>query len=203
MNKAIKSVFFIVSLFMASLVHANEPKVLLESITTQVIEKLKVHKKEIKSNPTKVYAIVTSIILPHADFDEMSQWVAGRNVWSKATDAQKKRFISEFKILLVHTYSNALSSYDNQVIQFLPQRGSIENKKRVQISSIIRSDSKDPMRVDYKMVNKNGDWKVYDIIIEGVSLIQGYRSQFSEDIKSNGLEPVIEKLHTHNNDISD
>jgi phospholipid transport system substrate-binding protein len=98
----------------------------------------------------------------------------------------------------VTTYARSLLNYTDETIEFLPLRGSAEGRDRLQVSSIIKGSSRGPMRLDYRLINDGGNWRVYDIIIEGVSLMQGYRAQFSEVAKQGGVNAVLEKMRKHN-----
>ena len=177
---------------------ATDPIALLQNITSTVIQELNAHQVEVDKNPKQIYKIVNTIILPHADFDEMAQWVAGREAWQKASPTLKEQFIVEFKQLVVNTYGNALAAYHDQKIEFLPIRGNFDAKSRVVVSSVIKEANKSPLRVDYKLIRKTQGWKVYDIVIEGVSLIKGYQAQFMDDIRAKGLAPTIQKITQKN-----
>lgn len=176
---------------------AEDPIKMLEGVTSQVMTVLKENKEDLKRNPNKIYEVVNRYILPHADFTEMAKWVVGRNAWSKASPTLQQSFVAEFKTLVIRSYAQSLLSYNNQTIEFLPLRSSA-NKERVQVSSMIKQPGKKSTRIDYRLLQDSGTWKVYDIIIEGVSLMQGYHAQFAEDVQRGGVAAVVEKLRGHN-----
>lgn len=180
-----------------SVAAADDPIKMLEGVTSQVMSVLKENKEDLKKNPNKIYEVVNRYILPHADFTEMAKWVVGRNAWSKASPTMQQSFVSEFRTLVVRSYAQSLLNYSNQTIEFLPLRGSA-NKERVQVSSMIKQPGKKATRIDYRLLQEGGSWKVYDIIIEGVSLMQGYHAQFAEDVQRGGVAAVVEKLRGHN-----
>lgn len=176
---------------------AEDPVKMLENITNNVLNALRNRKDP--SDLKGLYSLVDKYILPYADFDEMSQWVAGRKVWSKASSQTKEQFMDAFKVLVVRTYATALNSYTNEKVEFGKQKFDL-NKQRIQVTSqIVSTDKKkENIRVDYRLLKKENKWYVYDIIIEGVSILQGFQAQFSNDIRQNGLEFVVKEIQQHN-----
>lgn len=171
-----------------------EPVVMLDKVTRDVTHELNKKRNELERYPDRLYGMVNHLVLPHVDFEEMARWVAGRNAWQKADANLQRQFVDAFKTLVVRTYASALLSYtDDQTIEFLPLRQDIANKQRIQVESVIKEPGKPPMRMDYRLIKQN-EWKVYDIIIEGVSLLKGYQSQYSDEIRTKGLPPVIKKM---------
>lgn len=201
MRKVITTFIWIVSLYYLSVsaVCAKEaPDLLLKRVTNEMIDSLKHHDSELKKNPDLIYSIVNKIIVPYIDWSAMSGWVVGRNAWGQASDAQRKAFVEEFKMLLIHTYASTLRAYNNQIVDYLPIRGGFEGKNRVQVASLIKEPGRQPIRVTYRMADKGDTWKVYDISIEGVSLLKGFQSQFSTEIHQGGLDKITQRLHQHN-----
>lgn len=190
--------FFTLSLQSLQAYPSERPERLLERVTDQMISTLKRHHEHLKRNPQGVIEIIDKILVPHVDEQAMARWVAGRNAWQKATQKQRVLFTNEFRDLLIRTYASTLMEYDNQRIEYLPIRGGVQGKKRVQVASIIREPGRDPINVTYRMVAKSNDWKVYDISIEGVSLLKGFKSQFSQEIERQGMERVINRMKEHN-----
>lgn len=175
----------------------EDPVKMLENITNNVLHALKTRRNP--SDLKGLYSLVDKYILPYADFDEMSQWVAGRKIWSKASVQTKEEFMDAFKVLVVRTYATALNSYTNEKVEFGKQKIDL-NKERIQITSqIVSTDKKkENIRVDYRLLKRDNKWYVYDIIIEGVSILQGFQAQFSNDIRKNGLEFVVKEIQQHN-----
>ncbi len=176
----------------------EDPDLMLKRVTQEMISALKQDDKDLKSNPNKIYPIIERILVPHIDWDAMAHWVVGRNAWSRASDAQRARFSKEFKDLLVRTYASTLRAYNNQTIEYLPIRGGIQGKNRVQVSSLIRENGREPIKVTYRMGKQGDTWLVYDITIEGISLLKGFQSQFAQEIQQKGLDSLSERLHQHN-----
>ena len=152
-----------------------------------------------QKNPAEVYNIVNKILLPHADLEAMARSALGRNAWLAATPTQKEAFIEAFKHLMVHTYAAGLSSYTDEKVEFKPIRGGIQGQQRVMVESqIIRTDGP-PIAVSYRLVNKNNDWYVYDFSVEGISMIESFRSQFAAELSQGlSINALTEKLDAHN-----
>jgi phospholipid transport system substrate-binding protein len=176
----------------------QDPIVMLKSVTDNVMRELHTHRQEVRQNSGKLYALVDHLILPHVDFSEMARWVVGRNAWKSADNATQNAFVEEFKTMVVRSYARSLLEYTDQKIEFLPLRGAIEGKQRIKVLSLIKENGKSPIHMDYHLIRAENNWKVYDIIVEGVSLMQGYRAQFAEDIRQGGLAAAIDRMHRHN-----
>ncbi len=172
----------------------SDPIVLLKGVTERVMKSLKNNRKDYQSNPNHLFALVNDLIVPYADFAEMSRWVVGRNAWTAASETSKKSFADALKNLVIRTYARSLLNYTDQTIDFLPLRQSAEGKARTIVSSIIRDGAKGSLRLDYRLVRVGNKWKVYDIIIEGISLMQGYRAQFEDDVKQGGVDAALKKI---------
>jgi len=135
-------------------------------------------------------------ILPNFDFEKVSRLVLGKN-WTNATPEQKTAFQAEFKTLLLRTYATALSKYKNQTIEYKPFRMEA-GADTATVKTAIQQSGGDPISVDYSLGKKADDWKVFDIVIEGVSLVTNYRSQFAQEIRQNGLDSLTKKLADKN-----
>ena len=144
----------------------------------------------------KIFALAEEKILPNFNFDKVSRLVLGKN-WTKATPEQKTAFQNEFKTLLIRTYATALSKYKNQTIEYKPLRMA-EGAATASVKTAILQPGGQPIAVDYSLEKKVDAWKVYDIVIEGVSLVTNYRSQFAQEIRQNGLDSLIKKLGDKN-----
>lgn len=175
----------------------GDPIVMLRDVTSQVMQALRANSSTIKNNNRKLYEVVDNYILPHVDFDEMAKWVAGKSAWAKASEETKQEFVDAFKVLVVRTYATALLGYTDEKIDFGAQHIDT-SKDRIQISSRVIRTNKEDVRVDYRLIKHDGEWKVYDIIIEGVSILQGFQAQFSDKIRQEGLNKVIGQIQEHN-----
>lgn len=190
---------FIFAFFIATQTIAQEaPDALLQRVTQEMISALRSNDKDLHEHPTHIYKIIDQILVPHIDWTTMSRWVIGRPAWEKATEAQRNNFSKEFKDLLIRTYASTLRAYNNQTIEYLPIRGGTQGKNRVQVASLIRESGREPIKVTYRLTNHTGKWLVYDISIEGVSLLKGFQSQFAQELQQKGIDAVIQRLHQHN-----
>lgn len=174
------------------------PEKLVKDTTDQVIQVLKSEREVIEQNPGRLYGIVDQYILPHFDFEKMSQRVLGK-YWNRATPEQQAKFVSEFQVLLVRTYATALKEYSEQSIEFLSTRereGGGEATVRTQIAQA----GAPPIPINYEMYLKDDSWKVFDVSIDGVSLVINYRSTFSSEIRKNGVDGLIARLNKHNSE---
>ena len=208
MNKKIIKVILFISMLINSLlasaisggkeqqdnVNKKDPVQFLHSITDQVLTELKNNKDK---NNKHVDKVVNNLILPNVDFDEMCQWIAGRGTWIKASDSERSDFTKELKQLLTRTYASTLNNYSDEKIEFQNYGGDTKSK-RIQIKSMVVRPDKENLSVDYRLIAVDDSWKVYDLIIEGVSILQGFRTQFSDDIRMHGLKSVSEKIKNHN-----
>jgi phospholipid transport system substrate-binding protein len=166
----------------------------LEGAANDVLNALKKNKANLKSNPKFVYSVVNRYIIPHVDVYGMSRSVLGRDAWRKASKDQRQSFTVNFTNLVVRTYSGALRDYTGEKVKFLPIRGGFDGKRFVRVKSFILRPSGNNIPITYSMVNKKNGWKVYDMSVEGVSLLQSYKSQFSQYLQSNTLDQLIAKL---------
>jgi len=189
---------FLVSINAAFAAINNDPLKLLESVSAKIVTELKSNKATLKSNPNKVYSIAYKYVVPNADITVMSQRVLPPNIWQRATASEKLKFKTEFTKLLVKTYAGALSDYTSQTIKFHPIRGGFNGKSRVKVSSqIIRSDGP-PIAVVYSLLKEPSGWKLYDMSVEGVSLLESFRSQFQSKLSQGNMKNLIGDLQKHN-----
>ena len=199
MNTAARTVAFaLASALAAPCYPAQEvaPDVLLKTVTAEVIALLRQDKEIQAGNPAKVANLVETRILPHFNFEHMTQIAAARS-WPQATPAQQKALTAEFKTLLVRTYSTALSSYRDQVIEFKPLRAAAGDAE-VTVRSVIRQSGMAPLAMDYEMEHLATGWKVYDIKVEGVSLVTTYRETFAGIVRERGMDGLIRSLADKN-----
>ena len=189
---------FFVSLFVGA-GNANAelaPDVLVKQTADDVLTIIKNDREIQAGNQQKLYAVIEEKILPNFDFDRVCRMVLGKN-WKSATPEQQALFQKEFRSLLLRTYSSALSKYKDQVIEYKPMRYEVD-EKNVSVKTQILQSGGQPIAVDYSLVKGTAGWKVYDIVIESVSLVTNYRSQFSNEIRQNGLDSLNKKLADKN-----
>ncbi|MBP9729659.1 MAG: ABC transporter substrate-binding protein [Gammaproteobacteria bacterium] len=187
----------LLSLQSAQSIALEDPVQMLQQVTQTVMTKINADASHLKKHPNELYAIVDTTVFPHVDFVEMARWVVGRNAWRDASESVRQSFIKEFKTLVVRSYAHSLLEYVDYTFEFLPLRTDPQTQKRLEVLSKAKGDGR-ILNMEYRLVRDNDAWKVYDIIFESVSLIQGYRAQFAEDIQRNGVEAVVETLHKKN-----
>lgn len=173
-----------------------EPESIVRETTDQVLENIRNHLEEYKKNPAKLYSMVDKLVLPHFDFERMTALALGRYK-RKVKGDQKERLVKAFRDLLVRTYSKALLEYNGQKVAFLPMRGSVEQGD-VTVRTEIDQPGGFPIPINYSLYLKDGQWKVYDVVIDNISMVTNYRSSFAREIKSNGVESLIKTLQTRN-----
>jgi phospholipid transport system substrate-binding protein len=172
------------------------PDALVKAVTFEVLAVIRQDKDIQAGNPAKIADLVETRILPLFDFDRMTQIAMARN-WRLATPEQQKALTAEFKTLLVRTYSAALSSYRNQVIEFRPSRMA-PGDTEVTVKSLIKQSGTAPFSMDYDLEKTAAAWKVFDVKIEGISLITTYRETFASKVRESGIAGLIQLLSEKN-----
>ena len=173
------------------------PDALARSVTDEVLAVIRADKDIQSGNQKKVIDLVEAKVLPHFSFPRMTQLAMGRN-WRTATPEQQKRLITEFRALLVRTYTTAFTQYKNQTIDYKPVRMAAGDTDVV-VQSQIKQQSGPPIAVDYSMEKTDNGWKVYNLKIEGVSLIENYRNTFNNEVQKHGVDGLINTLAERNN----
>lgn len=194
-----KFLLLMLTLLMSMSVFAAEaPDLFVRKIADEVFEILKTDKDLKAGNKEKAYKITEEKILPYFDFDRISKLVLGK-AWPAATKDEQEAFKKEFKTMLVKTYGSALLKFKDQTLNYKPTRFQPSDEEVLVKTEILKSGAP-PLPIDY-MLEKDGDsWKVFDIIIEGVSLVTNFRGQFGNEIKQNGIASLISKLAEKNAD---
>lgn len=177
-----------------------EPDLLVKQTTDRVIEELTSNRDTYMKDNTKLYDMVDAIVLPHFDFERMSKLVLGKH-WRSASDEQRQKFVEQFKTLLVRTYATALFQYDGQKIIYKPFRKKEGDDQAVVRTEIVPKDGP-PVPLHYALSsNGAGAWKVFDIRIDGISLVTNYRTAYDGTIQSDGIDTLISKLEEKNKTI--
>jgi len=172
------------------------PDALARSVTDEVLAIIRADKELQAGNPQKVMQLVESKVLPHFNFNRMTQLAVGRN-WRQATPEQQKALVEEFKTLLVRTYAAAFTQYRNQTVDYRPVRMTPADTDVV-VKSLVRQPTGQPIAIDYSMEKLGGAWKVYDVKIEGISLVENYRNTFNGEIQRGGVDGLIHTLNDKN-----
>jgi len=199
MNKLICAGFLGAVLAVSTLAQAQDtaPDALAKKVTDEVIAILRTDKDIKAGNTRKVLDLVEAKVLPHFDFTRMTRLAVGAP-WRQASGAQQQTLTNEFRTLLVHTYASAFTQYRDQVIDYRPLKMQPGDSEVVVRSLIKQTNGGDPIDVNYSMEKTDQGWKVYDVTIAGVSLVQNYRSSFSAEIQKSGIDGLISTLAAKN-----
>lgn len=170
------------------------------ALVTQTADKiqtqLRAERDVVTKNPKRVYELVEQIVLPNFDFKSMSASVLGKH-WRTASDDQKQRFTQEFKLLLVRTYAKALVDNMDRKITTQPLRAN-DGATEVTVRTEIPQQGGFPLPINYSMELKDGAWKVFDVDIDGISMVKNYRSTFANEVKQGNVDDLIKKLTDRN-----
>jgi phospholipid transport system substrate-binding protein len=189
---------FVGLLFCTQAIAGGDPVSELNSIADRLIAALKQNKANLHDDPQLVYSLAERIVVPHADVAEMAKRVLPPQTWNSATPSQRSRFEKEFTSLLVHTYASALANYNDQTVHFYPVRGGYAGKSTVQVDSQIERSDGPSISVNYRMVQHGSEWKLYDMSVEGVSMLESFRSQFSDLLSQGNMDALLARLASHN-----
>jgi phospholipid transport system substrate-binding protein len=173
-------------------------KLVMET-TKEIMAQLKEEETVVRAEPDRLYGIIEQKVLPHFDFKKMSSWVLGK-YWRRASPEQRDRFAKEFQALLVRTYSNALLEALDKEIVYLPLKSKKEDAEEVVIRTEVEQKGGFPIPIDYRMHLKDGQWKVYDVVIDNLSLVTNYRTSFAKQIRDSGIDELIEEMSKRNTD---
>lgn len=195
---------YIISLFLGLMIFACSAfaqapvpaDVFVKSVADDVLAIVKKDKDIQNGDQEKIFALAEDKIVPNFNFDHVCRLVLGKN-YSKASKDQQEAFEREFRSLLIRTYASALSKYRNQPIEYKPLKDAAD-EKQVTVKTQILQPGGQPLAVDYSLEQVSDVWKVYDITIEGVSLVTNYRSQFSNEVRQGGMDGLIQKLADKN-----
>jgi phospholipid transport system substrate-binding protein len=172
------------------------PEELVKKVTSEVMTAIKTDKALAAGDREKALKLAEEKILPHVDFQEATRLAVGR-AWRQATPEQRKQLVEQFRNMLVRTYSNALHSYEGQEMKVLPSRVKPGDTEATVRNQFTRAGGK-PVPIDYQMHKTPEGWKIYDITVEGISLVLTYRSEFDQVVKQSGIDGLIQRLAQKN-----
>jgi phospholipid transport system substrate-binding protein len=169
------------------------PDRLVDKTVQEVIDII--HKDEAlkNGNKEKMLDLIETKILPHFNFTRMTQLAMGQH-WPAAGPEQQNKLVDEFRTLLVRTYSNALTNYQNETIKVNPIKQLGDNVETTVRTVVIQGNGKQPVPIDYSMEKKPNGWKVYDVTVAGVSLVTNYRGSFNSQVRKGGIEGLLKTL---------
>lgn len=199
-SRSLLAVFAIVSLVLAGAALGQDlapaPDVLVKAVTLEVLDLIGKDKDLQSGNQKKIIVMIEAKVLPHFDFTAMTRLAVATN-WEKSSAEQRRHLTEEFKTLLVRTYSSALSAYREQKFDFRPLRAKPTDTD-VTVQVRIAQGGREPVSLEYDMEKTPYGWKVYDVRVAGVSLVANYRTEFANEIRTNGIDGLIKGLAAKN-----
>jgi phospholipid transport system substrate-binding protein len=181
----------------APLAQAQEaPDALVKRLAEETLSAIRADKDLQSGNPAKVKQLIESKLVPHFDTTRMTALAMGRN-WRSATPEQQKALTEQFKTLLIRTYSNALTNYRDNTMNYKPLRANAGDTEVVVRTEVTRPGQA-PVQIDYSMEKTPDGWKAYDVIVAGVSLVTNYRDEFNDAVKSSGIDGLTKMLDNKN-----
>ena len=197
MKYAVRLIGFVLAAALAPLALAQESAdALVKRVTQETVSIIKSDPKIQAGDQARIREVIEAKLLPHFDFERMTALAMGRN-WRTATPEQQKQLVDQFRTLLVRTYSGALNQYRDQTFDFKPLRADAGATDVVVKTEVVRPGQA-PVQIDYGMNKKESQWKAYDVIVGGVSLVTNYRDDFASQIQSGGVDGLIKTLTAKN-----
>ena len=181
----------------ASLTYAQEgPDALVKRVSEEVLQIVKTDPKVQAGDRERIREVIDTKLAPHFDFERMTALAVGR-AWRTATPEQQQQLVEQFRTLLSRTYSNAFVQYRDQQISYKPLRLDAAATEATVRTEILRPGGA-PVQIDYSMAKKGNDWKAYDVIVGGVSLVTNYRDEFNQQVQSGGVDGLVKSLVAKN-----
>ena len=173
------------------------PEALVKQVTAEVLDAIKGDKELAAGDRSKALRLAEEKVIPHIDFEEATRLAVGRG-WTQASPEQKKQLVTNFRRMLVRVYSNAIQPYEGQTIKVAPVRMKPGDTEATVHNTFNRAGGGRPVQFDYSMRKTEQGWKIYDIVVEGVSLVLTYRSEFDNVVKQDGVDGLIRRLAQKN-----
>jgi phospholipid transport system substrate-binding protein len=196
MSRVLQVIAFCAIFVLAAAAQELGPEDLVKKVTQEVLDAIKSDKQLAAGDKRKAIKLAEEKVLPHVDFEEATRLAVGRS-WAQATPEQRKKLVTEFRNMLVRTYSNAITAYEGQTMKVMPVRMKPGDTDVTVHNQFIRPGGK-PVLLDYSMRKTDSGWKIYDIVVEGVSLVLTYRSEFDAVVKQEGIDGLIKRLAQKN-----
>ena len=174
------------------------PGALISRVSLDLLDTLQ--KNGTPKGKREIMALVDEKVLPHFDFARMTMLATGVG-WRTASEAQRAQLVEQFRTLLVRTYSTALTKYTNQTLDFMPERKSEDGKKAL-VRSLLKQPGAPTLTIDYRLASTTGGWKIYDVAVDGVSLVTTYRDSFAQEVRAGGIEGLVKMLAAKNSQLA-
>jgi phospholipid transport system substrate-binding protein len=197
MTRTLKTALLV--LFLSALPAAAQdlaPDALVKNVTLDVVDLISKDKEIKAGSRAKLVALIEEKVLPHFNFTAMTALAMGQN-WAKASPEQKKQLTEQFRTLLVRTYASALAAYSEQKFDFRPLRAKATDTD-VTVNVRVLQPGTQPVTLDYSMEKTANGWKVYDVMVGGVSMVANYRTEFANTVRASGVDGLIRDLQTKN-----
>jgi phospholipid transport system substrate-binding protein len=194
--KSLFSLFLGAFVWCTSAFAQESPDALIQKVTDEVLTIVRQDKDIQNGNTKKAIELVEVKVLPHFNFQRMTALAMGRD-WKKATGEQQEKLSQEFKTLLVRTYSNALTGYKDQTIRYKPTKMQSGDTEVVVKTEVVQPGGR-PIQLDYSVEKQNEGWKVFDVVVAGVSLVTNYRETFNQEVRANGVDGLLQMLVNKN-----
>jgi phospholipid transport system substrate-binding protein len=183
-------------LFATAALAQDAPDAIVRKAVDEVLAAVKADKALQSGNTEKIMQLAEAKVLPHFDFDRMTRLAVGR-AWQQATPEQRAALVKEFRTLIVRTYGAAISQYRNQTVEVKPVKMSAADKE-VLVRTEVKQQGGPPIPIDYGMEKADAGWKVYDVVVDGVSLVTTYRGSFNDQIQKSGVDGLVKTLQERN-----
>jgi len=184
------------ALIAGSAIAQEAPDAMVKRVSQEVLTIIKSDPKVQAGDQARIREVVETKLLPNFDFERLTALAMGRN-WRQATPEQQKQLVEQFRTLLVRTYSGALTQYRDQTMDYKPLRADA-NATEVTVRTEVVRQGQAPVPIDYSMAKAASGWKVYDVIVGGVSLVTNYRDEFNEQIRQGGVDGLVNSLSARN-----
>jgi phospholipid transport system substrate-binding protein len=172
------------------------PLELVSQAATQLQEQLTGKQEYFAENSAELYELINSVLLPNFDVEHAGKLVLGKEHWLAASDTQRQRFIDAFYGFLVKSYANGILEFDQERMTIGEQPKYSKDRRKAQVGTQLTMANGDTVNVNYVLRDAQGNWKIYDVRIDGVSYVQNYHNQFDAEISARGLDAVIERLES-------
>jgi phospholipid transport system substrate-binding protein len=190
------SLLFLFTLGAQAQAQMPEPEALIRKMTSDVLEAVRSDEALAAGDRHKALRLAEEVVFPHVDFRESTRLALGRN-WAKASETQRDELVKEFRSMLIRTYSSAIDAYRGQTMQVLPVRMKPADTDVTVRNQFLRPGAR-PVAVDYAMHKTGDEWKIYDFVIEGVSLVVTYRYEFDSVLRQSDIDGLIRRLAQRN-----
>jgi phospholipid transport system substrate-binding protein len=176
---------------------AGSPRELVERTTEELRTAVIREQEAIKKDPNRAIDLVDRIVSPHVDTIWVSKWILGKH-WRRATPEQRQQFIDAYRKLLLRIYAVRVGDYTDVEVTYLPVRTNNDKGTRVTVRTQVSHQGKSPVRIDYRLHQKESTWKVYDVIAEGISIVATFRAAVNAEVRNYGIDGLIARLNVKN-----